>query len=118
MTQLSAADLDYMRDTLAELLPDSGTIQTVTRAANGFGGWVETWTSAGTVACRIDNQSANKSDVGDSARSFSAWMITVPFDTVISANDRINTGGQTYNVIGVSDNGSWRGVRRVSVERA
>lgn len=117
MSALSTADLDAMRADIADLLPDSCIISTLGQTADGQGGFTEAWTPAGTVACRIDNMSGGKSNVGASQQPFSGWVLSVPYDTDLTEANQVQVNGETYNVLAVDYDKSWPVVLRASVGR-
>lgn len=122
MSALTADELVQMRADLETLLPDTCNLLTVTQAADGQGGYTDTWGTATTnLACRLDNSgrtSGNTRSVsGDSLRPFSSWILTVPQDTTLTTAYRVEHGGNTYSVTSVSAGGSWLGVKRAQLER-
>lgn len=117
MPQLSDAELTAMRADLGSLLPDTCVIKAYATTVDGQGGFTESWTAAGTVACRMDSTSGQRSTVADSTRSFSGFVLTVPFDTDIGETDQVVHGGYTYNVMAVDYDKSWPVVLRAQLER-
>lgn len=117
MVTLSSSDLDWMRSTLEELMPDSCVLQTATLASDGQGGQVETWAAAGTVICRLDNGSGQRANVAQSVQPFSAWVLTVPQGTGLATDQRVVHNGVTFSVMAVSVEGSWLACERASLEQ-
>lgn len=115
----SADELSRMRVSLEEVaLPDTCILMSLTRTADGQGGWTEAWgTATASVACRLDNSAGNKRQVADSLKGFSSWILTVPYATAITDAMRVVYGANTYKVISVSDDGSWKACKRAEVER-
>lgn len=114
---LTSAELEALRADLERTLPDTCVIQAVTRTADGQGGWTEVWAASGTVSCRMDQNSGNKGRQAAAVQDFATFTLTVPYDTGLTALQRVVHAGETYNVIGVTDTGSWLGVQRAQVAR-
>jgi SPP1 family predicted phage head-tail adaptor len=117
--QMTSAELAGLRtDLVAYTLPDTCVIQSMSQVSDGAGGMVQTWAAAGTVPCRLDNKSGTRKPVATSLESFSEWVLTVPWNAPLSTNSRVTTGGHTYTVKAVSDDGSWSACIRAHVERS
>lgn len=118
---LETADLAYMRDAIADLLPDTCNILSVTETADGFGGVSQSWgTASANVACRLDIVRDNQSDeaiAGASRRNFQETVLSLPYNTTISVSNRVEHGGYTYNVTANNTDQSWIAVKRVVLER-
>lgn len=120
MTQLlTAAELESMRTSLeAVSFPDTCNILSLTRTSDSEGGWTEAWgTVLASQACRLDQVASVEVLVASSIRAFSGWILSLAHDVTISAAMRVEHGGETYNVVGVSDTGSWLACRRALLER-
>lgn len=122
MSQLSSADLSYMRETLSDLMPGTCHILSLTQTSDGQGGFTETWgTAVSSVACRFD--SANGSQygreliAGGALQPFNAYVVTMPYDTAVTAANRIEFSGNQYSVIGVDSDKSWEASTRCGVEK-
>lgn len=118
MSALSPAELSAIRDAIEdELLPDTCTILSVTEVNNGMGGITETWGTASTnVACRLDMKQGREQVIGDGLKPYTMYMLSLPYDTVISSNNRILHNGITFAVIAPNNSQSWIGVKRVDLE--
>lgn len=115
---LTADELSDIRDCIEGLLPDTCTIQTLTRASDGMGGWTETWADTYTsVPCRIWQKSGNEREVGDQGAEVTRWVLTVAYDQAIDATMRVVHDGRTYQVNDVNDTGSERAERRAWLTR-
>lgn len=100
---LSADDLDAMRATVSQSLPDTAQVQRVTRQSDGMGGFTETWATIATVACRVSpsgNMPAEQA-IAERVQDRVLWTLTLPAATDVAAADRIVTGARTFEVIGV-----------------
>lgn len=109
--------LAAMREAIAELLPDTCDILTVTQTSNGQGGLNETWAVAySDVPCRLDVISKREAAQGGAVQQFTGHVLSLPYDTTISDNDRVEIDDVTYAVTGINDGQSWKAVKRVYVE--
>lgn len=117
MTQLSAADLSQMRDDIEELMPDTCTIQSVTLVSDGQGGMTETWATAySSVACRVDFIRGKETLSSGAIQPYTTAMLSLPYDTVITTENRVVHDSVTYNVVSINDGQSWNIVKRVVME--
>lgn len=115
---LSDADLDYMRSSLNDLLPDTCVILSPTNTSDGQGGWSTTWgTVSANVKCRIDpgRKEMYERVTGAALKPFSWWQLTLPWNTSIGVDYRVVVNGNTYNVVNHDDNKSWMGTLRVAL---
>lgn len=121
-TGLSNRELEEMREAVEPLFPDVCNILTVTKAANGYGGITETWgTASSNVSCRLDAKSSagmsgKEGVAGLSLIPFQSMVISLVYDQALTTAQRIEHGGNTYNITGVNSDVSWRVVKRASVE--
>lgn len=115
---LSNTELTQMRADVADLMPDTCNILSLTTVPDGQGGQTETWgTATAGVACRIDAYRGKEMVSSDSLKPFNTYVVTVPYDTTITPANRVEKGSDTYNVTAVDTEKSWPVVRRVYVER-
>jgi SPP1 family predicted phage head-tail adaptor len=113
---LSNADLTSMRATAQQALPGTAVIQSGTLTSDGGGGYTETFTPSGTVACRVAPLSGDERQEGGRITTDSEYVITLPADTTVETDDRIVVGSITYNVTAVRDR-SWEITRRVEAKK-
>jgi hypothetical protein len=114
---LPADELAQIRTDLETTLPDTCNILSLTRSSDSQGGWSETWGTAGTtIACRVDFIGGAEAVTGGALIPYSRAIVTLPQATTITAQNRIEHGGNTYTVQAVNL-GSWLGVKRASVEK-
>lgn len=115
---LSDAELARIRTDIEDLtLPDTCTILTGTVTADGAGGVTQAWgTTSTNVACRLDAHKGYEQLGGDAIRPFQEFILTLPQATSITAQQRVEHGSVTYNVISVNA-GSWLGCKRVVLEK-
>lgn len=112
------ADLSYMRDTLEQMLPDTGNILSVTRTSDGIGGFSEAWGTTTTgVSCRLDHKRGMKTVTGGALVPFSEDVLTVAYDTTITTGNRFEHGSETYTVTDVDIDKSWPIIKRCILER-
>ncbi len=120
MPLLTDSDLDYMRAIVKETLPDKCNILAETLAADGQGGATSSWGTVSTsIACRLDSitQRAEMMQVaGGGQKAAHQFMLSLPYDTAISAGNRVEMGSTTYTVVSVNANQSWMAVGRATLE--
>jgi head-tail adaptor len=117
---LSTADVDAMRATLEESLPDSCAVVRGTYASDGAGGRTQSGSSSTTVACRVSPTSLTLRNAelitGERLTAVAPWTITLPAETDVTVSDRITSGSRTFEVAAVLDPRSWELGRRVLCE--
>ena len=124
MIGLSSKELTSIRTSINGLLPGTAIIIAVTNTADGFGGQSESTAAVagGTVACRLDPRTINETKssenlAGGAISPFHTFILTLPYDTTITTNNRVIVGTQTYNVTSVDSDKNWKASVRVYVER-
>jgi hypothetical protein len=118
---LTDADLAYMQSTIEDMFPAVCNILSEALASDGQGGQTSTWgTVASNVACRLDDQSARGINqlvpVAGALREAHRYILSLPHDITINTHDRVETGGNTYNVVSVNADVSWQAVTRAVLE--
>lgn len=119
---MKAPNLTYMRNQLATLLPDTAIIQSLARASDGAGGWTETWAAVtgGTVSARLD-PITSRSDAVQTAQAREGlrvdFQLTTEWDAPIAVNRRVVINSDTYEIVQMTDDHSWRVSRRALVAR-
>jgi len=118
LPQLSMIELNQLRLDLENvMLPDIGVILTGTIVIDGMGGNVTTWgTTYADVHCRMDYVKGVKPVAGGVLQPFTGFMLTVPYDTPLTTNNRFEYEGEYYNVISVTS-GSWQIDKRAELEK-
>jgi hypothetical protein len=121
VAMLTDNDLKFLRDTINGMLPDVCNILSEALASDGQGGQTATWgTTLTNVGCRLDEDNrtgANQlTPIAGGLREAHRYILSLPFNTAISAHDRVEHGGNTYHVISVNNNVSWQGVTRAVLE--
>lgn len=118
MNGLSNKELAQMRQDVESLYPDVCHLITLTQTSDGQGGYTETWgTATKNVPCRMDALVGSERLTDGSMRSFAAYELTIPYDTVITGAYRVEHGGYTYHVLDANVDQSWQIERAVLVER-
>ena len=117
MPRLSTTDLKYMRSSIEELLPGTCYILSTTLVSDGAGGFTETWGTAGTADCRLDARSGGERTQGASIQPVFSYMLTVPHDTTIAENNRVEVDSETFTVTSIDAGKSWDASLRVTLER-
>jgi len=115
---LPTDELTRIRTDLEDvMLPDTGVILTGTIVIDGMGGNTTTWgTTYAGVHCRMDYVKGVKPVIGGMLQPFTGFMLTVPYDTPLTTNNRFEYGGEQYNVINVTS-GSWMIDKRSELEK-
>jgi head-tail adaptor len=115
---LSSAEISAMRTAANAILPDTCTIQRVTRASDGMGGYTDTWaTLASSVACRLDSESINLREESVQAAIFVVddYTLYLKNDQDITARDRVVLNSITYEVTVVLSHASYLFARRAKL---
>jgi len=118
LDMLSSEELAYMRTGTGLLMPDTCNLLTLTTTPDGMGGYSEAWgTAAGTITCRLDITRKMEGQGGASLREYQETVLSLPYNTTVDVNYRVEHGGYTYNVTSVNNDQSWIAVKRVMLER-
>lgn len=108
---LSAAELAAMRDIEELVMPSTGVIERYGLTSDGIGGFTEAWAAVGTVSCDLwpvnQREERERFRSGGQIISKSDWFVTVPFDTNITAADRIVVDGRSFEIVFVPSDRSW-----------
>jgi len=115
---LTDADLAYMRSAVSGLMPDRCNILTPILGSDGQGGQEITWgTVAANVPCRLDpgRQLAGETVQGAAVMPYGYAILTLPYETALVTEQRIEARGMTYNVVSVDTGKSWEVTRRAVV---
>jgi len=115
---LSAGELDAMRATIGETLPDSCVVLRRTDVSDGAGGWTPVWATAATLPCRVrptGQITPSEQPAADRLQGRMPFTVTLPvFDaggvaTDVHDTDQIRRTGDTtaLEVIGVALPESW-----------
>lgn len=114
---LSAAELTAMRDIEDDAMPSTAIIERYGLTTDGMGGYTEAWAAVGTVVCDLwpINKRGDREGVGIGGQPIQRadWFITMPYDTDITAKDRVTVDSRTFEVLFVPNNESWMTAKRV-----
>jgi len=115
---LTDPEIARMRATAERALPGTAVIKDGTLSSDGGGGNTEMFTprTGGTVSCRVAPIGGNEREEGGRIAADSQYVITLPAETTVEADDQIVVAGVTYNVTVVMDR-LWEITRRVEVKR-
>ena len=116
---LTAAEIASMRADLQDVaLPDTCIILTGTATSDGQGGMSIAWGTTTTgVKCRVDHLTGMEAVFGGALKPFAGYNLTVAYNTVLTAANRVEHGGVTYSVIEVDPDKSWALFLRARLER-
>lgn len=113
---LPTAELADIRTDLETTLPDAGTIYSLSRTSDGQGGWMDSWGTVGTCACRLDFIGGGENAIVGAYIPYSRAIVTMPQATTITEQNRFAHSSGTYSVQAVNV-GSWLGVKRCTVQK-
>lgn len=115
---LPTNELTALRAELESLtLPDTCAILSRTLSVDTMGAPVETWgTATASVACRLDHKQGGEQIQGGAIQPHYSFTLTLPYDTTITAANRVKHGGVTYSVKAVSS-GSLLACLRCELEK-
>jgi SPP1 family predicted phage head-tail adaptor len=114
---LTAAELQYMRETQEGFLPDLCTIRRRTSVPDGRGGTTYANVDTSNVPCRVANQTTKaQSDTAGAERSLYDWMFTFAYGTDVQTADQLLYAGRTIEVQSINTPGSWTTAVRVGGE--
>lgn len=108
MTHLRATAADYLEDTC-------GIVEHV-RTWDAAGGWTESYQTIATYACRLDPTIYYRTEQAFGQETTVVnYILSVPYDAVISHDHRILIRGKYYDVVRAHDNHTNRLVKRLLV---
>lgn len=116
---LTDAELDALRDTQADALPQTVTVQRRSLANDGAGGVTETWTGGSSLACRIAAPDARTLELAARLGEVVDAVITFAAQANVQAGDRVYTSGSAtiFSVNGVTGGHSWETARRTRARK-
>lgn len=120
---VTTSQLAMMRAVAERALPGTAAIHRRTLTTDNVGGWADSYSSVGTVACRLAFQGTKTEptlvdmEEGGTVKTEQRWIITLPYGTDIRETDRIVTGGSTFVVISGMETRSYELTRRVLVKK-
>lgn len=115
---LSDAQLERMRNVANDSLPGTAIIRAGTLASDGGGGYSETFSNSGTVACRVAPiLRGDEGQVGGRISSDADWIVTLPAQTSVETDDQLLIDGDTHTVVAVKSPRSFETTCRVETRR-
>jgi hypothetical protein len=115
---LTTSELDQIRADIETLLPDTCDILSLTRTSDNAGGWSEAWgTATASVSCRFDFRNGRENVDNAELTPYSGAVLSLPYDTTITTENRVYFSSVTYAVTSVNVNQSKIGVKRATLER-
>ena len=102
-----------MRSVQSETLPGTAVISRNTPTSDGMGGWTDAWAAIGTVDGRVSPSGGGSERlIAEQITDDDAWNITLPYNTDVTAKDRITIDSRTFEVVTALPK-SWETARRV-----
>ena len=112
---MDANELTRLQSDIAELMPDTGYIMSVTYVQDGYGGMTETWGTASTVTCRVDYTRGVEVLAGGAVQPTRQLMTTVPYTAAVTTENRFQFNGIQFSISSVNL-GSWLACKRLALE--
>lgn len=110
---MNAVTLARLRRVANRNMNETATVSRVARTSDGMGGWTESWTTAGTLACRrVSTLSQAEQRIAERLTVVRPWMVQVPAGSDVRETDRLVLGSDTLEVVHVGRS-SWEAVRRM-----
>ena len=113
---LTASDLASMREAISYLLPETAYILSGTLTSDGMGGNTVTWGTVGTSTFRLDMKQGRELLAGGGVQPYTRYILSLPYNAVISADNRVQIGTSVYSVQSINAGQSWKSVTRVELE--
>jgi hypothetical protein len=111
----STGDLHRIREEQKRLMPETVYIQRLTRVSDGAGGWSEVWqtvaTTQGRLAPREGRGGSGEEVRGGAMTPYGEYIVTLPYEVVISPSDRLQIQGTHYEVTSILERSEKTAVR-------
>ena len=119
MGALSESELSAARSEMERLLmPSTCHILSNAGTADGYGGLTQAWgTASADVPCRLDPVRGRESPGGAALKPYFEFVLTLPYETAITADNRVQISTTTFNVVSVDAEKSWGLCVRAKLER-
>lgn len=119
---LSTLELTRMRDEADAYMPDTCTLQAVTRTADSMGGWSESWGETyADISCRLSALTVTRPEgeiaQGNQLTSPTAWVLTVGYSQEVDVSWRVLHGSEYYEITQLEDTHSNRTAKRLYLRR-
>lgn len=113
---IPSSELALLRADLTGVLADSCAVVRVTRTQTDSGGWTDATTTQSAQPCRVGPLSGRERIAGGKIAQEADLVMTLPFDADIRWDDRVEHGGESFEITAIDDRTD-RLVRRVYVRR-
>lgn len=115
---LTDEELTAMRAVQGQTMTETVYVQRLTRTADSTGGWSESWTTAATVSGRIAPRMANSGEnkIGGKVETFGDYLITLPHDTNVQTDDRLQINGEQYQIQSILERSKKTALRLICVK--
>ena len=117
---LTAQQIERMRATVDDSLPDTITIQRLVTEDDGGGGLRESWVDQATIPARVGLPLGGETDERNVSRIrladellYTVWMTA---GTDIRQTDRVLWDGREFEVVAVLERGNWELTRRARIK--
>lgn len=115
---MDSGDLTYLRAEAEQALPTTVSIERAERTEDGQGGYTEAWRAVyQDVPARLAERTGREGVFGSKIAVDAEWVLTLPYDQGITAEDRVVHDGASYEVAFVNEGRSYDTVRRVLLRR-
>jgi len=105
---MDAFELADMRIDLLIVMPDVCNILADVQTSDGMGGYSHTWgTAYYSIPCRLDDKGGKVSTAGAALYPFGEYMMTLPYNVIITAQNRIEHNAIQYNILHLDKARSW-----------
>lgn len=106
---MPAGRLAKARRRQEEAMPDTCTIRRKTITYAGPGDATVSTSDTADVSCRIapGRGSVSEDVLAEAVRGRTWWLLRLAHDQDIQRDDQVIIGGETYEVVGILDVGSW-----------
>lgn len=80
----------------------TATVERRTRSSDGAGGWIEAWSTVGTVVGSLQPAGAAETERGDRELAEHRWVFYCDPDSDLARDDRLTVDDQTCVVLSVA----------------
>jgi len=112
-----SGDLDKIREEQKKFMSETVYIQRLTRTSDGAGGWTEAWQTVATTKGRLTpGRSADEVERGGMVAAYGEFVVTLPHDTELRQDDRLQVNSTQYEVKAISDRSEKTALRVIVVK--
>lgn len=87
---------------ISSRLTTTATHTRISRASNSRGGYTQTWSSQGSVSCRISRRSTTERTVALREEGLGQYTIYVLSSEDIQVHDRLTANSLVYEIVGIT----------------